>query len=51
MQYHDVIMMKIYIVITAHWELRKGSSTPSRNCDVCARVSAAIILPCYLWIL
>ena len=37
--------MRIYIVVTAHWELRKGSSTPSSNCDVCARASTAFVLP------
>ena len=37
--------MRIYIVVTAHWELWKGSSTPSSNCDVCTRASAAFALP------
>jgi len=32
-------------VKSVYWELRNGSSTPSSNCDVCAKASAVFVLP------
>jgi len=33
------------VVGGVYWELRNGSSTPSSNCDVCARASTIFVLP------
>jgi hypothetical protein len=33
------------VVRGVYWELRNSSSTPSSNCDVCARASAIFVLP------
>jgi len=42
--YEERLLYKSIVVRSVYWELWNSSSTPSSNCDVCAKASTAFVL-------